>query len=208
MKPDIIVVSNKTKLQLAPMACDLEGFALGHNIIWTCQDASASINRNCGLGQAKTEIVVMMDDDISGFYEGWIDGLIEPLIGDDDVVYVSANLVNRDGSLGPMMFRGNNDEKWTQVPRAPTACVAFRNDGIRFDERFIGSGFEDDDFCAKLEEKYDGGKFLVHNEVRIVHDNTEVNQHGKYFEHNQKLFNSIWETSGNVRKRRNQNVVA
>ena len=32
--------------------------------------------------------------------------------------------------------------------KIPTACIAFRKTHLRFDEKFIGSGFEDDDFSA------------------------------------------------------------
>ena len=193
MNPNIIIPTCKNELEIAPQVCDVEGFSLDCRLIVTCKKASASINRNIGLEQADSDIVVMIDDDISGFYMGWWKDLIEPL-KDKNVVMTSANLVNTDGSPAPMMFRSNSVGGLMSVPRVPTACVAFRKSKLRFDENFIGSGFEDDDFCAQLKLDNPSGRFVVVEDCRIVHANEMKNQHGENFEKNKAYFNSKWKT--------------
>ena len=52
------------------------------NYIPTGFNASASVNRNYGLMKAFetiNEYIIMIDDDIGGFYTGWQHDLVEPL---------------------------------------------------------------------------------------------------------------------------------
>jgi hypothetical protein len=195
MNPDIIIPTCKTADEIAAMVCDLQGHSLGCKSIATCEKTSAARNRNIGLIAATTPIVVMVDDDIAGFYSGWWQELIKPL-EDPNIVYVSARLTKTDGTNALMMFAGNTHGDLCDVPRAPTACIAFRNDGTRFDEEFVGSGFEDDDFCAQISTKYPTGRFVINNRVRLIHLNEMKNQGGPIWEKNKAYFDSKWETSG------------
>jgi glycosyltransferase involved in cell wall biosynthesis len=43
---------------------DVEVFA-------SCQDGFPALNRNYCLDKAKGDIIIMLDDDISGFFKGW-----------------------------------------------------------------------------------------------------------------------------------------
>lgn len=189
---DIIIPTCQSALAIAPQVCEIEGFSPNDKIIKTCEPVSAAKNRNIGLNHATTDIVIMVDDDIFGFYEGWMNDLIRPLLDDKSIVYVSARLVHPDGSNAPMMFQGESTGPYCDVPRAPTAAIAFRNDGIRFDENFIGSGYEDDDFCIQIKERYPSGRFIINNKCRLIHANEQKNQHGKYAEHNQAYFEKKW----------------
>jgi hypothetical protein len=132
---------------------------------------------------------------MAGFYTGWWQELMRPLLEDPRVVMTSARLLDRHENVGPMMFRGDLDADTTDVPRVPTACIAFRNDGLRFNEAFIGSGFEDDDFCAQIARKYDSPRFVINNKVRLIHINEMKNQTGEYYQKNKITFNSIWKTT-------------
>lgn len=176
MKPDIIIPTCKSRESISPMICDLETHLGGNTVIPTCQKVCAAKNRNIGLEAATSDIVIMIDDDISGFYDGWDKELIKPLLENDDISYVSAHLVQENGMDAAMMFHGNDNEYLTEVPRMPTACVAFRNDGLRFHEEYIGSGFEDDDFCVQLYERYPESRMVINNRVRMVHANEKKNQ--------------------------------
>jgi glycosyltransferase involved in cell wall biosynthesis len=49
--------------------------APGHTILATCTNASASVNRNLGLDASHSDIVIMIDDDITGLPVGWADAL-------------------------------------------------------------------------------------------------------------------------------------
>jgi len=205
MRPDIIIPTLKDPYGLAPMVCAIEGYSQGCNIIPTCLKASAAVNRNAGLERTAAPIVIMLDDDISGFYDGWVDELIRPLLLCDDIIYVTADLVNPDASISCTMFRPDG-EGVVDIPRAPTAAVAFRNNGLRFDEAYIGSGFEDDDFCATLKEKHPKGRFVLNKYVKLIHANEEKGRSSENFQKNEKYFLSKWETIGDTRIRRSLNL--
>jgi hypothetical protein len=121
--PDIIIPTCKTEIQIAAMMVDLQGYCLENKVIATFLPASAAVNRNAGLKKATSKIVIMVDDDISGFWDGWWQELIRPLEM-PNCVYVSARLMRPDGRPGAMMFEGDRNPPLTIVPRAPTACVA------------------------------------------------------------------------------------
>jgi len=197
MKPDIIIPTFKTPEEVSPLLCDVEGFSWGCHVIATCMRGSAAMNRNAGLKLAKSDIVIMIDDDTAGYHEGWWEQLIRPLEEDQNIVMVSARLLRVDGSTGHMMFLGNIAADYlTEVPRCATACIAFRNDGLRFDEKFEGSGFEDDDFCAQQFRKYPNAKTVINNRCRIIHINEQKNQCGAIWEKNKEYFDKKWLTIG------------
>ena len=197
MNPDIIIPTFRKPEEIAPLVCEVEGFSYGCRVIATCKEASAAVNRNAGLAQATTPIVIMIDDDTAGFYEGWWREMIRPLEEDPAIVMVSARLLKADGSIGQMMYLGNVAEPAiTSVPRCATACIAFRNDGLRFDEHFEGSGFEDDDYCAQQFKKYKNAKTVINNRVRIIHLNEMKNQSGTWWEKNKEYFDKKWITTG------------
>ena len=100
--------------------------------------------------------------------------------------------MNKNGSIGLMMDPGDISRPICEVSKVPTACVAFRNDGLRFDEHFIGSGFEDDDFCKQHKAKNPFAKFVIANNVKLIHENEMKNQSGKFWEHNKIVFEKKW----------------
>lgn len=204
---DIIIPSCKTLDGVSPMVCDIEGFSRGHRVHATCKMVSASENRNSGLEWAKSEIVVMLDDDISGFYTGWIDDLVAPLLADKSVIISSAHLVNLDGSNAAMMFQGKHGEDITAVPRVPTAAIAFRKNKVRFNTEFKGSGFEDDFFCLEMQQANPTGHIVIANKCRLVHANEMKNQHGKFYEHNKATFERLLEKNTELKALRNRTLL-
>jgi len=206
----ICVPTMMTQEEIAPLMCDLQGYSAGAWVEATCCEGSAAENRNRCIVVAqelKVKYVVMVDDDIGALYDGWYQDLIKPLVdgvGGAKVVISSARLINADGSFGAMMFCGDAKDEYSEVPRVPTACIAFRLEDatMGFYEGYKGSGFEDDEFCAAVVERNPGTKIVVCQNVRIVHQNEMKNQHGKFFEHNKALFESRWETVGERRIRR------
>ena len=200
MPVDIIIPTCKTPERIAPLMCNLEGFALDHNIIATCLNESAAVNRNAGLDRSASEIIIMIDDDIAGFYEGWIKDLIHPL-SDESIMIVSARLLKPDGTIGATMFSGDASAPgYTQVPRVPTAAIAFRRNKIRFYEGYLKSGFEDDHFCAEMQELFPSKKIVINNSCKLIHINEQKGQ-GEAYAENKKLFDMIWETSADGTKR-------
>lgn len=108
---------------------------------------------------------------------------------------VSARLMNTDGT--PQKVMGFSDvfgKVTVEINCCPSAAIAFRNDGTRFDERYGGSGYEDSDFIRQLKVKYPAGKIVVNNEVRLVHRNEMKNQLGENYKINREYFLKKWKT--------------
>lgn len=200
MNPDIIIPTCKDKYEISPLVCNVEGHSIGCRVIATCQKTSAAINRNAGLDISTSDIVIMLDDDIAGFYDGWWNDLIAPLLQNKNIIIVSARLLNPDGGLGGMMFMGDTGKDITAVPRVPTAAIAFRKTDLRFFEGYKLSGFEDDHFCAEMQERHTNGRIVINNRCKLIHKNEQKGQR-EGWEYNKKIFDSIWETSPDNRIR-------
>lgn len=197
--PDIIIATYKTPAEVAPLVNEIEGFSYPCRVLATCQKASSPVNRNMGLDWAEAGYVIMVDDDIAGFYEGWENDMIAPMVADPNIIMVSARLTNRVGENGVMMFQGDTRALLSVVPRVPTACIAFHNTELRFDEEFQGSGFEDDDFHAQLSREHPYGRTVINNRVRLIHLNEQKEQ-GRYFAQNKAHFESKWMTTADQRR--------
>lgn len=160
-----------------------------YELIPTCEKVSAAINRNIGLNLSKGEICIQIDDDITGFYPGWGKDLIAPLLVDESIFIVSARLMDKNGSFAFMMGDSKDYIKdYVICQKVPTACIAHRKMSIRYDENFIGSGFEDDDMLLAFKCSYPDKKIAINNKCRLVHNNEQKNQGGKNWVHNKSYF--------------------
>lgn len=196
MTVSIIIPTCKTAEEISPMLCNIEGFSRGCEVIATCLPGkSAAQNRNAGLNKATGDIIIMVDDDVSGFYPTWWQGMVWP-VESAGATIVSARLLNPDGSPGVMMYGGDPNVPLTEVPRCNTAAIAFRRSYLRFNEDFIGSGYEDDDFMARVSEKWPYGRIVINNKVKLVHKNEMKNQRGDWEVANRATFHRLWKTSG------------
>jgi glycosyltransferase involved in cell wall biosynthesis len=186
-KLDVMIPTIKRRAEIQSQIDEIQKHTTRpHRIIASCQQGiSAAKNRNLCLEYARGEFLIMVDDDISGFYPGWEDALLAPLAADPLVCMVSARLMNPDGSIGPMcnVSRSLSQPLVEVGPRRdcvlPSAAIAFRNVGLSFDERFVGSGFEDGDFCFQFIAANKGSKFLVNNRCRLVHGNEAKHQYNR-----------------------------
>jgi hypothetical protein len=163
-------------------------------IIATCQPVSAAVNRNLGLDQAFSEVVLMVDDDVTKFPAGWNLKLEQLLCMESNAVMVSAHLLTTSGQPAQMLGDPERKERGVgEVTRRelPTACIALWNDGLRFDEQYVGSGWEDTHFCAALKVVYPEGRFLVDFDVAVVHLN-EMKRQGVNFSSNRTKYESVW----------------
>ena len=97
---DIIVVTHLPKS--AVMLRDIfVNTPESHNLIFTCRiGESASVNRNYGLEQSTSEIAVMMDNDVTGFYPGWLTDLVSPMVADPRIIISSIRCLDKEGKLG------------------------------------------------------------------------------------------------------------
>lgn len=196
MKVDIIIPTCKSLGSIVPLLHELRNTCeAGGEIIATCKKVSAAANRNIGLERATTDLVIMVDDDTQNFAPGWDRKLASVLEQDPACVMSSARLMQPNGQLGHMLGHPpalENGELW-EVPRQelPTACICFRKTDLRFDEDFIGSGWEDTAFCAALRTREPKSKFIVHGGVRIVHVNEQKHQ-GVNFDRNRATYVKKW----------------
>ncbi|MFW6272475.1 MAG: glycosyltransferase family 2 protein, partial [bacterium] len=161
------------------------------NIIVTGLKASAASNRNYGLSKVKSDIVVMMDDDMTGFYPNWLNDLIDIFNIDENCHLVSARLLTTQKTFGHMTGNCNDfttPYAFVSSKQVPTACIAFKNDETRFDINYIGSGFEDNDFCLQLSDKYPRGTVYISNKCKLIHINEMKNQKGFYWQINHDYF--------------------
>jgi GT2 family glycosyltransferase len=199
-KIDIVLVTYKDKegIDIINRVSEIEFFGGYRNLIVTGINDSASVNRNYGLDNTDAAIVIMMDDDVTGFYQDWINDLVNPMLQNSSIIIASARLLNKNGTFGSMMG-GNNIPKDSGIydvtfcgyrnhKRICTACIAIRNNDVRFDEGFVGSGYEDTDYCNRISEKFAGLRMVVNNNCKLVHLNEEKNQGGLYWEHNKKYY--------------------
>jgi len=206
---DVVVPSNRNIAELRAMVYELKRMdaiaGTSPNVIHyipTGFPASASINRNFGMYQATGQIIIMIDDDIGGFYPGWHTDLVKPLIDGPDVRIVSARLLTPAGDLSPMMGCTYDLSKPVDFasPAILSAAIAFRRadvQDIKFDEAYIGSGFEDTDFCFQLRKKFGDEHcyFAVNNQCRLVHHHEMKNQ-APHYQKNKLYFASKWSMQG------------
>jgi len=196
MKTDIIIPSCKPLAEIRPLIDLIEkATPEPHRTIATCQQVSAAKNRNYGLEIAESPIVVMVDDDMQGFFPGWLSKLIEPIQQDHKVCMVLARLMNPDGSMAHCSADNyDTTVKWAYVQRKvlPSSAIAMRDIGLRFDVEYIGSGFEDTDMCFQYHQRNPKYEFVINNECPLIHMNEMKNQKGDVWKHNEAFFLSKW----------------
>lgn len=189
---DIIVGSCKTEKELEPLREEIENSAVDFSLhMISNPDKSASQNRNIGLDRSVSDYIVMIDDDMTGFKKGWNQQLVSYFENRKDLGIISGRLLNPDGLLGYMNSRNwDMGPELVNVSKAPTAMIAIRNIGLRFDERYIGSGFEDTDFCLQMIN--DGYDIAIANRVQAIHTHEQKNQLGENWKRNHGEFKNKW----------------
>jgi hypothetical protein len=192
---DIIIPTMKPHAECEKMIDDIKSTRITvGKTIYTGLQGSAAENRNYGLQLADNALVIMVDDDIEGFLKAWDAQLIESLLTSDKCLMSSARLMNRTGQPAYTMIENYDlDVPIIRSKKIPTSAVAFfQKPDIKFDENYIGSGFEDDDFCRQLLKWKPSGYFITTNHCKLIHRNEMKNQGGKYWEHNKKYFQEKW----------------
>lgn len=193
---DIIIPTIRTQVEIAPLVAEIEQTAgCPVRAYATCQQIAAAHNRNIGLDWARSDVRIMVDDDVEQFPQGWAVKLVDVMASNPECVMVSPQLAKPDGSPGFMMGGcniGRSGVSEARERKLPTACVAVRKNALRFNPTFKGSGFEDDDYCAQLRMAFPSAKFLVCHDVWVVHRNETKNQHGPFWAHNKALYERLW----------------
>lgn len=172
---------------------------------------SAAHNRNWCIDKAKGEVIIMMDDDMEGFYTGWADNLITPLVKEKEKYNIlAARLVKRNGEYAPMLGVDHisNDKGCFKAIHTPqtglnivcSACISFwKTDGVRFDTDNFGVGacYEDSDLAMSFNKKFPDRCVAINNDCCLIHlgeSKGRGSAPGKkdYWEHNKKAFAQKW----------------
>jgi hypothetical protein len=161
--PDIIIVTQKSEMEIAPLRVCVEGFSMDCNVYVTCRDGSVAQNRNYGLSLAKTPVVIMMDDAVQGFYRGWWRELIVPMES-PLVALCAARLVSNDGAVILCPFSSNDLSVPVEyVAMAPLALCAFRNTGVQFGDDSDGA------FVARLKARNEKAQVVINNQCKMAY---------------------------------------
>lgn len=191
----IIIPTCKTEKEIQGLLDELYARSTGpRQILPICSTGSAAVNRNAGLNAVNYEVVIMVDDDIRDLPYGWNQMLADTLFKYRGAM-VSARLMQPNGRVGHLMGGAPPilGQRTVAVEgKLATACVAFRRSELRFDEAFVGSGFEDDDFCFQIRRKDPEAVFLVDNRVMVTHVNEMKNQTGDNFDLNKAYLKKKW----------------
>ncbi len=200
MKFDICIPTCKTIDELDDLIKEIEyNTPEIHRLIVSCQPLSAARNRNYCLSYADSDIITMLDDDIRGFYPGWLTNLLYPIMQDKNIIMCSARLLDNNKNIAPGMGMVGDQNGYAEIhatyeindieyKRVTPAAVVFRKSDILFDENFIGSGYEDTSFMNEISKKFNGMKFIVNNHCKLIHMNESTNQGGNYWKHNHDYY--------------------
>lgn len=195
----ILIPTYLERSQVADLISEIEANSPGHEVFASCTKASASVNRNLCLDQIEVgETAIMLDDDISGFCPGWVEHLLAGLTL-PNAVMVSARLLKPDGKTFGITCSDCYDPTPDEIPVKggktsilPTAAVAFVHAGHRLDEKFIGSGYEDSDWCFQYRKSNPAAVFVQSNRCRLIHLNERKEGRGANWDHNKKYFHKKW----------------
>jgi hypothetical protein len=137
-----------------------------YNILLIVGKRSAVLNQNVGLDRARTRYAVFLDDDVI-LTEGWLERLRETM-DRTGAGAVSARQLRMDGS--PLSTAAACGEGNIVEALSGGACFMFRTDvGLRFDETYVRSQWDDVDFMFHLFER--GYNAYVDGRVDFYHHN-------------------------------------
>jgi glycosyltransferase involved in cell wall biosynthesis len=180
-----------------PPSCDYE-------VIASCIKQSAAKNRNWCIDNADGDIVIMIDDDITGFYPGWADVLIDGLFLNPDFSVVSARPLKEDGALAPTLGDCGNAVKVDEFQKCIhtektglnvccSSSISFwKNQCVRFDENYKAAVWEDFDWCLEMKKKYPDKDIVFANQCNPVHLNAMQGRTGADIEWNYKYCCEKW----------------
>lgn len=132
-----------------------------YEVIASCIKQSAAKNRNWIIDNAKYDIVIELDDDITSFFPGWADILVDALFFNDFLV-VSGRPFKSDGTLAATLGDCNNKDisqefqkcihtQDTGLNVCCSSCIAFwKKDAVRFDENYRHVASCSRSFCLWL----------------------------------------------------------
>jgi len=158
---------------------------LNYQIVFGDLITCAGKNRNYAMKKSNAkdgDIIILIDDDITGFYKNWCLDLLKPLIeNQDNISMVVPRLLNSSGGIGMQLGDGGEayDEskdiqmcihtKETQLNISCSACMAFFKNDIYFCEEYRISNYEDSDLCMLFGKQFPNKKIYINNNCKLIH---------------------------------------
>jgi hypothetical protein len=175
-KIDIVIPTLKKTYEIKPLIDSILSVTGDCNVVASCIPVSAAKNRNMLIDMTSSPVFITVDDDITGFFKGWTDILLKPF-RNKKVHVVSARLMSDEKQYGIMMnMETDKTSEYARVDFVPGACCALRRNGLRFDEKYIGSGYEDTDYMMQVRKLDESAKILIANRCKLIHLNEMKNQ--------------------------------
>ena len=154
-------------------------------------DGGVSENRNACLRKAKGDTIIFIDDDLYEYPKGWNETLTT-VLKSHSVLMAGPRLLNRDNSIQATVSKSSNvTDSYIEVDYIPGACMAYRKNGLLFNEEYKGWGMEDIQFQLELKKLNPAGCIYLCNNVKMVHAN-EMKNEPKNGKRNKELFRKKW----------------
>ena len=158
-----------------------------YELFITSLPGSAAQNRNRGLNLANGDIIIHLDDDITGLKPRWDEVLIQPLLENPDIIIVSAELMPPGVVTSPLT--GYQIINRTVVA---SALIAHRRNPLRFDEAYVGSGMEDNDWCMQMYHHYPRPKIAINFDCKVIHKAEKKGRTEENWSKNRVYYNKKW----------------
>lgn len=177
--------SAKLKVTLDNLMAGKGAVSAPCRLIINIEKQSVVRNRIACLAASTAPYVLWLDDDVTFIQPGWDRYLLDQIAAQPDVGIIGVRLLH--WQLMERTF-------WRPQGQVDDVCGAVmmtrRLPGVGFDDNYLGSQWEDTDYCYEVRRA--GYRILQNNQVQVVHFNEEKNSEHS---HNRAYFNRKWGTN-------------
>lgn len=151
---------------------------------------SVAANRNACLQAARHDIVCFCDDDVL-LPGGWLSAFVGALQSWPQVGAVGPRITGMCGRPQNTLSGLAPDQRASAVLPGTVICYSReRVGGLKFDEDYEGSQWEDTDWCMQVRSM--GLDTVCLGNVHVLHDNGMLNGRGDVWERNKARFRVKW----------------
>ena len=144
----------------------LDTATLDYNLIIHPNKAHSAANSNFLINRSPTEYMILVDDDLKFTQKGWDAKLMETLTTTPNAGCVVPRLFSSDGKNINAQSAVKKDSIVTGI-KAAGAVMAFKDCGIRNDEHYVKTQYNDTDFLYQFIKE--GMLVIVDGRVDVLH---------------------------------------
>ena len=169
----------------------LDTATLDYNLIIHPNKAHSAANSNFLINRSPTEYMILVDDDLKFTQKGWDAKLMETLTTTPNAGCVVPRLFSSDGKNINAQSAVKKDSIVTGI-KAAGAVMAFKDCGIRNDEHYVKTQYNDTDFLYQFIKE--GMLVIVDGRVDVLHmkEATVGKGYTKETKANKAYFNKKW----------------